>query len=112
MTGAGTAAGAGTATLTRGCDFPLAAAAVDGLPAIAATTIKTMIADVRLPVFFLAMSLSLSPQNSLPAVAVKHALPKHFVRAIDQLRPPSGGRSAAIHSIEGSAIHATRPRKG
>ena len=30
-----------------------ATAAVDGLPAIAATTIKTMIADPRFPVFFL-----------------------------------------------------------
>jgi len=42
----------------------VAAAAVDGLPAIAATTIKTMIADPRFPDFFLAMSLSLSPHIS------------------------------------------------
>jgi hypothetical protein len=34
-----------------------AAAAVEGLPAIAATTIKTMIADPRFPDVFLAMSL-------------------------------------------------------
>ena len=44
--------------MTTGCGFAEAAAAVDGLPAIAATTIKTMIADPRFPVFFLAMCLS------------------------------------------------------
>jgi hypothetical protein len=56
--------GAGAVTLTKGCGFAVAAAAVDGLPAIAATTIKTMIADPRFPDFFLAMSLSLSPHIS------------------------------------------------
>ena len=55
--------GAGTATGTKGCDV-VEAAAVEGLPAIAATTIKTMIADPRFPDFFLAMSLSLSPHIS------------------------------------------------
>jgi hypothetical protein len=40
------------------------AAAVEGLPAIAATTIKTMIADPRFPDLFLAISSSLSPQIS------------------------------------------------
>jgi hypothetical protein len=60
-----TGAGAGAGTLmTTGCGFAEAAAAVDGLPAIAATTIKTMIADPRFPDFFLAMSLSLSPHIS------------------------------------------------
>jgi len=62
-TGTGTGAGAGTLT-TTGCGFAEAAAAVDGLPAIAATTIKTMIADPRFPDFRLAMSLSLSPHIS------------------------------------------------
>jgi hypothetical protein len=59
-----TGTGAGAGTLTKGCGFAVAAAAVDGLPAIAATTIKTMIADPRFPDFFLAMSLSLSPHIS------------------------------------------------
>jgi hypothetical protein len=40
----------------------VAAVAVDELPAIAATTVKTTIADPRFPDLFLAMSLSLSPQ--------------------------------------------------
>ena len=86
----------------------MAAAAVDGLPAIAATTIKTMIADPRFPVFFLAISLSLSPQFST-AVAVKYALPKHSARAEDPLRPPSGGGNVAIHSIGGSAHRVISP---
>ena len=55
----GTAAG----MLTKGCGV-FEAAAAEGLPAIAATTIKTMIADPRFPDFFLAMSLSLSPHIS------------------------------------------------
>src|SRR6266550_6444100 len=56
-----TGAGAGRLTNGRGVGE---AAAVDGLPAIAATTIKTMIADPRFPDVFLAMSPSLSPQIS------------------------------------------------
>jgi len=43
----------------------VAAVAVDGLPAIAAATIKTTIADPRFPEFLLAISLSLSPQKIL-----------------------------------------------
>ena len=49
--------------LTKGCGV-FEAAAAEGLPAIAATTIKTMIADPRFPDVFLAMSPSLSPQIS------------------------------------------------
>ena len=49
--------------LTKGCGV-FEAAAAEGLPAIAATTIRTMIADPRFPDVFLAMSLSLSPQIS------------------------------------------------
>ena len=45
--------------LTKGCGV-FEAAAAEGLPAIAATTIKTMIADPRFPDFFLAMSLPLA----------------------------------------------------
>ena len=56
-----TGAGAGKLTKGRGV---AEAAAVDGLPAIAATAIKTMIADPRFPDVFLAMSSSLSPQIS------------------------------------------------
>ena len=56
-----TGAGAGKLTKGRGV---AEAAAVDGLPAMAATTIKTMIADPRFPDVFLAMSSSLSPQIS------------------------------------------------
>jgi hypothetical protein len=56
--------GAETATLTKGCGVVVEAAAVEGLPAIAATTISTMIAEPRFPDVFLAMSLSLSPQIS------------------------------------------------
>jgi hypothetical protein len=59
--------GAGTATLTKG-GAVVEAAAVEGLPAIAATTIKTMIADPRFPDVFLAMSFSLSPHVSSRAV--------------------------------------------
>jgi hypothetical protein len=59
-TGEVTTAGAGTLTLTDGRD--VAAAAVEGLPAIAATTIRTMIAVPRFPIFFLAISFSLSRQ--------------------------------------------------
>ncbi len=55
--------GAGAATLIRGFGV-VEAAAVEGLPAIAATTIKTMIADPRFPDVFLAMSFSLSPHIS------------------------------------------------
>ena len=40
----------------------VAAAAVEGLPAIAATTIRTMIAVPRFSIFFLAISSSLSRQ--------------------------------------------------
>ena len=61
-TGASSArSGADAGTLTKGRG-DVEAAAVEGLPAIAATTIKTMIADPRFP-DFLAMSLSLSRQE-------------------------------------------------
>jgi hypothetical protein len=63
LASSGASSGAGTATLTRGCGV-VEAAAVEGLPAIAATTIKTMIADPRFPDVFLAMSFSLSPHIS------------------------------------------------
>jgi hypothetical protein len=43
----------------------VAAAAVEGLPAIAATTIRTMIAEPRFPVFFLAIASSLSRQVAM-----------------------------------------------
>ena len=56
-----TGAAAGRLTTGRG---DVEAAAVEGLPAIAATTIKTMIADPRFPDLFLTMSSSLSPHIS------------------------------------------------
>src|SRR6266540_1392967 len=90
--------GAETATLTKGCGV-VEAAAVEGLPAIAATTIKTMIADPRFPDVFLAMSPSLSPQIS---TYVKWILRVHSAWGERGLRPPSGGGNGAIHPIEGS----------
>jgi hypothetical protein len=60
VTTAGAGAGAGALKLAVGRG--VAAAAVDGLPAIAATTIRTMIAVPRFPIFFLAISSSLSRQ--------------------------------------------------
>jgi hypothetical protein len=65
-----TGAAVGATTVTSGAvvadvrDDAVAADAVAGLPAIAATTIKTMIADPRFPHVFLAMSFSLSPHIS------------------------------------------------
>jgi len=61
-TGEVTTAGAGAGTLTLAGGRDVAAAAVEGLPAIAATTIRTMIAVPRFPIFFLAISFSLSRQ--------------------------------------------------
>jgi hypothetical protein len=58
-TGEVTTAGAGALKLAVGRGV---VAAVDGLPAIAATTIRTMIAEPRFPIFFLAISSSLSRQ--------------------------------------------------
>lgn len=62
-TGEVTTTGAGVLTLAGGRDF--AAAAVEGLPAIAATTIRTMIAVPRFPIFFFAISSSLSRQVAM-----------------------------------------------
>jgi hypothetical protein len=61
-TGEVTTAGAGAGALKLAVGRGVAAAAVDGLPAIAATTIRTMIAVPRFPIFFLAISSSLSRQ--------------------------------------------------
>lgn len=60
-TGEVTTAGAGAGALELAVGRGVAAA-VDGLPAIAATTIRTMIAEPRFPIFFLAISSSLSRQ--------------------------------------------------
>jgi hypothetical protein len=46
--------------MTEGCDVAEAAAAVEGLPAIAATTIRTMIADPRFPDVLLAILFPLA----------------------------------------------------
>jgi hypothetical protein len=100
--------GAETATLTKGCGV-VEAAAVEGLPAIAATTIKTMIADPRFPDVFLAMSLSLSPQIS---TYVKWILRDHSAWGERRLRPPSGGGNSAIHSIEGLATSGACTQNG
>ena len=102
--------GAGTATLTKGCDFAGAAVAVDGLPAIAATTIKTMIAEPRFPDVFLAMSLSLSPHVS---TYVKWILRDHFVWLERGLRPPSGGGNGANSLDRGiSDVRSTHSKQG
>ena len=100
-TGAGaTTTGAGATTLVEvfDCD-PEAADAVDGLAAIAATAIKTMIAEPRFPVF-LAMSLSLSRHSSARTAVVGRS-ELNFAPHRRRLRPPSGGGPAAFHSIEG-----------
>src|SRR6266508_6479651 len=101
-------AGAETATLTECCGV-VEAAAVEGLPAIAATTIKTMIADPRFPDVFLAMSPSLSPQIS---TYVKWILRVHSAWGEWGLRPPSGGGNGAIHPIEGSATSGACTQNG
>jgi hypothetical protein len=100
----GTAAG----TLTKGCGV-FEAAAAEGLPAIAATTIKTMIAEPRFPDVFLAMSLSLSPQIS---TYVKWILRDHSAWGQRGLRPPSEGGNGEIHSIGGSATRAASTQNG
>ena len=94
-------ADAGTLTKGRGADE---AAAVEGLPAIAATTIKTMIADPRFP-DFLAMSLSLFPlaPRSSARAAVMCLSEAHCATPKGLVRPPTGGAKAPVHSFEGSA---------
>ena len=77
---------AGKLTKGRG---DVEAAAVEGLPAIAATTIKPMIADPRFP-DFLAMSLSLSRQNISTRAAVICLSEANSATRKGRVRPPTG----------------------